>query len=348
MPGALRVVLAGCGRISQTWLRTVETLPDLEIVGLLDVLEANAQHRAAQFGLSDVLVGTDLDAVLDATEPDILFNCTSPEAHVDVSLTALRHGCHILSEKPLAVSLEGARRLTDEAVHSGKILAVTQNRRYHPMVRRLRALLQSGVLGPLTTVESGHYMGNHFGGFRESMRHPLLLDMAIHTFDAARCITMAEPVSVYCREWNPRGSWYAHGASAVAIFEMSDGVVYTYRGSWCSEGMNTSPDSTWRLIGEEGSATWDSFDSVAAEKRIEVGGLERTGSLQSSVETVEVPPFRTEDKIEGHASLIREFVHCVQTGALPETVCTDNIKSLAMVLAAVESAETGRTVEVRW
>ena len=52
-----------------------------------------------------------------------------------------------------------------------------------------------------------------------------------------RLLTAADPVSVYCHEWNPAGSWYDHDASAVAFFEMSDGLVYTYRGSWCAEGL---------------------------------------------------------------------------------------------------------------
>ncbi len=58
------------------------------------------------------------------------------------------------------------------------------------------------------------------------MTHVLLLDMAIHTFDAARLISSADPVGVYCHEWNPAGSWYDRDASAAAIFEMSNG--------WCT------------------------------------------------------------------------------------------------------------------
>ena len=62
---------------------------------------------------------------------------------------------------------------------------------------------QAGTLGPLTTLHSDFYIGAHFGGFREQMRHVLLLDMAIHTFDAARLLSGADPVAVYCQEWNP-------------------------------------------------------------------------------------------------------------------------------------------------
>jgi predicted dehydrogenase len=172
------------------------------------------------------------------------------------------------------------------------------------------------------------------------MRHVLLLDMAIHTFDAARFMTGADPVSVYCREWNPEGSWYAHGASVVAVFEMTGGLVYTYRGSWCAEGLRTSWESEWRLIGARGTLKWDGGREVAAEQVAE------TGEFFSRHRPVEVPPFPDAAGTKGHESVIREFVECVRTGAVPETVCTDNIKSLSMVFGAIRSAETGAPVEI--
>jgi predicted dehydrogenase len=59
---------------------------------------------------------------------------------------------------------------------------------------------------------------------------------------------------------------------------------------------------------------------------------------------VEVPPVDGAGATGGHAGCIRDFVRCVQTGATPETICTDNIKSLAMVFGAIESAESGQRV----
>ena len=97
------------------------------------------------------------------------------------------------------------------------------------------------------------------------MPHVLLVDMAIHTFDTARYISGADPVSVYCKEWNPAGSWYERDSSAIAIFEMSNGLVYTYRGSWCSEGLNTTWESDWRIVGQNGSLKWDGGQGFAAQ-----------------------------------------------------------------------------------
>ena len=342
MEKVTRAVLVGCGAISRVWLRAIKEMTSVEIVGLVDVVEPNAVARANEYGLEEALIGTDLADVLERTRPDAVFNCTVPEAHMEVTLEALKHGCHVLGEKPLADSMANAKKMVAAAQEAGKIFAVIQNRRYDPRIRRLRHLIESGVVGPITTVNCDFYLGAHFGGFRDHMRHVLLLDMAIHTFDAARFITGADPVSVYCKEWNPAASWYDHDASAVAVFEMTNGIVYTYRGSWCAEGLNTTWEGDWHIIGPKGSIKWDGAESLKAEI------VKKTGTFLSELETVEIPEHDPGPKVGSHAGVIREFVHCVQTGSVPETICTDNIKSLAMVFGAIESAELGKPVSIHY
>ncbi len=340
MADRLRAVLVGCGGISALWLGAVPKADGLEIVGLVDIDEDAAAARREEYGLESAQVDTDLESMLKAARPDIVFDCTVPEAHVDVTLTALKHGCHVLSEKPLADSMENGRRMVEAAQKSGRLHAVMQNRRYDGRIRALRALLDSGKIGELTTLNSDFYIGAHFGGFRDHMRHPLILDMAIHTFDQARFISGADPVAVYCKEWNPKGSWYDHDASAVCLFEMSNGLVFVYRGSWCAEGLNTTWESSWRCIGETGSVTWDGADELRAQA---ITGSE--GFFRERAD-VEVPVPET-DKSGGHAGLILDFVRCVRSGETPETTCTDNIKSLAMVFGAIQSAQEGSRVQIK-
>jgi predicted dehydrogenase len=341
MPKHLRAVLVGCGGISAAWLKPARETPGLEITGLVDLVEAAARQRAAEFNLPEARIGTDLAAMLDETNPDLVFDCTPPDSHVTVTLKALQHGCHVLGEKPMADSMVNARRMVTAAAQAGKLYAVIQNRRYLAQIRRLRQFVASGAIGPLNVLNSDFYIGAHFGGFRDQMQHALLLDMAIHTFDAARFLSGSEAISVYCKEWNPAGSWYAHGAAAVAIFEMADGSIYNYRGSWCAEGLMTSWESDWRLIGQKGSARWDGADYLAAQVKSGPGGF------ISELREADVPPFTGPDKVRGHSSLIAEFVECVRTGRSPETTCTDNIKSLAMVFGALESAQSDRPVTIR-
>lgn len=340
MADKIRAVMVGCGGITRSWLTPLQSMDNVQIVGLVDIVEANARARADEYALSGAVVGSDLASVLKSTQPEVVFNCTIPEAHAPVTIEALEYGCHVLQEKPLADSLDNARRMIAVADRENRILAVIQNRRYDPNIRRLRHLVKSEAVGPLTTANCDFYLGAHFGGFRDHMAHVLLLDMAIHTFDAARLITGSNPVAVYCKEWNPAGSWYDRDSSAVAIFEMTGGLVYTYRGSWCSEGLNTTWECDWHLVGQNGSIRWDGATGIEAER------VASTGTFRSALEAVPVPEIDPGDKVGGHGGVIREFLRCVRSGEQPETQAIDNLHSLEMVFGAIESAETGRVVTI--
>jgi predicted dehydrogenase len=336
----LTAVLVGCGGISRAWLDAVRDIPGLTMVGFVDINAEAAAARAAEYGWTEALVGAELEPMLAQTQPDIVFDCAVPEAHLPVTLTALAHGCHVLGEKPLAASMTEAQQMVAAAEMSGKLFAVMQNRRYDANIRRLVAFLRSGAIGQATTINADFYIGAHFGGFRDVMPHVLLLDMAIHTFDAARLIADADPLAVYCHEWNPVGSWYAQDAAAVAIFEMSERVVFTYRGSWCAEGLRTTWESDWRIVGTEGSVRWNGADGFQAEIVAE------RSAFFSTVHSVDIPPLPASARIDGHAGAIREFVDCVRTGVTPETIVSDNIKSLEMVFGAIESATRRARVEL--
>lgn len=342
MGNKIRAVVAGCGGISAAWLTPAKEMADLEIVGLVDLREEAARARAEQFQLKEAVISTDLRRVLKKVKPDVVFDCTLPEAHYSVTLTALKQRCHVLGEKPLADTMAHARAMVAAARRAGRIYAVIQNRRYEPNIRRVRRFLASGALGQITTVKSDFFIGAHFGGFRDRMKHVLLLDMAIHTLDAARYVTAADARTVYCHEFNPAGSWYDHDASAIAIFEMSGGIVYTYQGSWCAEGLNTKWECDWRIVGSKGTLLWDGGDGFKVQT------VKPDGQPGFFVEKSDgaVPPAVPEDRVGGHAGLIREFLDCVQSGTVPETIATDNIKSLAMVHAAIASATRGRKLPV--
>lgn len=330
-------MIAGCGSQGRRWLETLAGL-DAEVVGLVDPDLGAAARARADFGLDGAAVGDDLAAMLARTGAEAVFDVATPGARAAVVRTGLAAGAHVLSEKPMATSLREAREIVDAAATAGRLHAVAQNRRYVPGVRRMRAFLASGAIGEPTGLHADFFLGPHFGGFREAMDHPLLLDMAIHTFDAARYVMGRAPVAVTAVETNPPGSWYAGGGSATAVFEFDDGASFTYRGSWCAEGLPTSWESAWRAIGTRGTMTWDGHEGFAAEAVTGEAGFFRP------VAPVAVPTLEVTAKAEGLKSVIAEFLDAVAGGPEPETVGRDNILSLAMTLGAIESARTGRRV----
>ncbi len=323
--------------MARGWIKALSD-PDLArrvaLVGLVDLNLDAAKRLRDEVGLADVQIGSDLAAMLASTKPDLLFDIVVPAARRDVVATGLANGCHVLTEKPMATSLGEARDLIRLARDAGKLHAVVQNRRYIAGVRRIQELLKGGALGELTSLHADFFIGAHFGGFREVMQNVLLLDMAIHTFDAARFMTGKDALAVYCHESNPRGSWYAHGAAAEAIFELADDVTFTYRGSWVAEGENTSWESAWRIIGTRGTLLWDGHE------RFEAHVIDGSEGFHRPLAALDVPPPANPAKTHGHASVIAEFIDAIEVGRSPETAGIDNIKSLAMVFGAIESART--------
>jgi predicted dehydrogenase len=329
--------------MSKGWLKAIAETPSLRdrvtIVGLADLDRSAADRLALEFGLTHAAIGTDLGEILAGTKPDLLFDVVVPGARHDVVATGLQHGCHVLSEKPMAASMEEARDLAERAGAAGKVHAIMQNRRYNEGTRRIRATIDSGVLGEITAIHADFFVGAHFGGFREQMQDVLLVDMAIHTLDAARFMSGKTPTAVYCHQSNPKGSWWAHGAVANAIFEMSDGVIFTYRGSWAAEGARTSWDSEWRVIGTKGTLLWDGETKFSANV---VTGNEGFLRPTAPIEVAAADPEET----KGHASVLVAFIDALEAGREPETVGADNLKSLGMVFAAIESSRLGRRIEL--
>lgn len=291
-----------------------------------------AHGLRSKFDLSAAVVFDNLQAALDDQKPEVVFDIAVPSARLGIVSAALRAGCHVLTEKPMATSMEDARKINLLARAAGRSHAVTQNRRFKDGIRRVRATLQSGAIGQITGLNADFFVGAHFGGFRDVMDHVLLLDMAIHTFDAARFLSGQEAEAVYCLETNPAGSWYVNGAAATALFEFTNGVTFCYRGSWCAEGANTAWDSVWRIVGTKGTLLWDGLDDF------QIKVVDGTEGFFRPLRDVAVLPPNDPDQTQDHTSVIREFIAALDEGRPAETAGTDNIKSLAMVFGAIESS----------
>ncbi len=335
----MRAILAGCGSMSKEWIRCAEKL-GVELVAFVDLNRSAAERCAAAAGLKPGIY-TDLGTALQHSNAEMLFDCTVPVAHYEVCSRALEAGLAVLEEKPLALTTKDGAALVRLAAAKNRLHAVMQNRRFNRGVRLVRQEIAAGTIGEVIEVHTDFFIGPHFGGFREEMLHVLLADMAIHTFDAARFLIGSNATSVYCEEWNPVNSWYRHGASALALFNMANGVRFSYTGCWCADGFATSWDASWRVIGREGSLLWDGLNDVRAAV------LRSTGKFLNDAEIVTPTHEPDPDLTAGHESVMRQFIRALKGGGPePETVSSDNFHSLAMVAAAIESAQRGQKVGV--
>lgn len=320
----LRVVVVGAGGMGRAWLRTVEESPLVELAGIVDLDLKAARAAAASLGRPDLPVGAGTAALASDVDAQAVINVTVPAAHHPVTTEALAAGLAVLGEKPVASTVAQGLSLAAAAELHGQLFMVSQSRRYNRQLFEAKRLVSS--LGSVGIVSAEFFKAPHFGGFREAMDHPLLLDMAIHQFDMARFLLDADPVSVFCEEYNPSWSWYRGDAGSTAIFEMTGGERFVFTGSWCSPGQETSWNAAWRISGEHGTVLWD-------------GDNEPVSSLPPALGSGEDPG-------EEIAGSLREFVAAVRSGNRPMGRVHHNIMSLAMVEASVLSAATGSRVSV--
>ncbi|MGX1162927.1 putative dehydrogenase [Arthrobacter sp. SLBN-100] len=320
----LRVVVVGAGGMGRAWLRTVEESPLVELVGIVD-LDLEAAHAAAAWlGRPDLPVGAGTARLASDVGARAVINVTVPAAHHPVTTEALAAGLPVLGEKPVASTVAQGLSLAAAAEVHGQLFMVSQSRRYNRQLFEAKRL--SASLGAVGIVSAEFFKAPQFGGFRDAMDHPLLLDMAIHQFDMARFLLGADPVSVFCEEYNPSWSWYRGDAGATAVFEMSGGERFVFTGSWCSPGQETSWNASWRISGESGTVLWDGDNEPVTSLAPDGGSSEDPG--------------------QEIAGSLRDFVAAVRTGSIPMGRVHQNIMSLAMVEAAILSAATGSRVSL--
>jgi predicted dehydrogenase len=221
------------------------------------------------------------------------------------------------------------------------MLMVSQNYRFFPAVRAVQELIASGELGRVDTifVDFRQYdnAAPRAGHLHYLVPQPILVDMAIHHFDLMRTILRREPEEVYCVAWNPPESKYDEPPVAVAVIRFAGDIVVSYRGSWLSHGTVTPWAGEWRMELAEAEVAWtsrigggrgDSADAVSIRR----GGREP--------EAITLPTLKYLDR----AGSLAAFAHAVATGEEPETSGRDNLRTLALTLAAMRSAQTDAPV----
>lgn len=339
MEKRFRIALAGCGGMSNAWIDILRRQPDVEIVALCDIIIERAHGHKQKYALDCGAYERIADAIRESGANTVV-DTTTPDAHELIASTALTMGLDVMSEKPMAENLPALLRLNKLAQTAGRSYAIMQNRRYNPVQRRFQRMVRDGALGRPAFLTAEFFIGAHFGGFRDLMDDVLLLDMAIHSFDQARAISGKDCVAVYCHAFNPAGSWYKGCANASAVFEMEDGVVFTYNGSWCAEGVNTSWECAWRMQMENGTIYWDGNQTLYADTP---DPAQPPAFIRPQLR---VTPDIPDCGPTGHEGCITAMLEAMRTGGEAETCYRNNLNSMAMVFGAIESAKQRRRVEI--
>jgi predicted dehydrogenase len=308
----MKLVQVGLGSWGRNW--AVNVLPHVAGVEVVAFVDTNP---AALDGLPGRCV-TSLDEVLP--DADAVLATVAINAHTPVALAVLRAGKHLLLEKPFAPTLSEAQLILSQS--SGLVLAIAENYRFLPAVRVARELVPE--LGPINAVRV------NFAKPRDPVVRAgdpidsaVLVQLSIHHFDVMRFVLGQEPTRVWCRTWSPPWSTAPADVCTSATIDFDGGAVVTYTASLASRAPETPWSGEWHIEGARGELTF--ADDVTRDGR-----------------PVPVPEPATPERAE----LLTAFMAAVRDGSEPPSPGHDNIRSVALMDAAVESAATGLAVDV--
>ncbi|TIR48059.1 MAG: Gfo/Idh/MocA family oxidoreductase [Mesorhizobium sp.] len=343
----VRIVQVGLGRWGMDWAETVvPRVSNVEAVAWVEPKPAVLETVRSRLGVRPGQCFSTLDAALSNVAADAVLITANVEVHASLIEFALESGKHVLVEKPFVSTVAQAENLVDLADHHHLILMVSQNFRFFPAAITAARLVKEQALGPLDAV---HIEFRRFANYTPAdesyghyaLRQPLLEALSIHHFDLMRMVLGQEPRQVYCTTWQPTGSLFREppAASATVIFDR--GTVVTYRANWLSCGVDTPYGGEWHLDCANGEITW----SCRGDRDLTLDGdqvsIRKRGQAAVPVDLPEMASF-------GRRESLATFARAVETGAVTPYVSLgrDNIASLALMQAAIESAHRRRVISV--
>ena len=161
----MKVAIVGCGHIASAYAEGLSAYPTLSIVATADLDRSRAQSLAEDYGAAAY---ESVEALLAASDAELIVNLTIHDAHAPVTRTCLEAGRHVLSEKPLALDAETARALVDQADRRDLALGCAPLCGWADAQQRAARLLRQGHVGPVRMV----YATGNFGRTTEWNANP--------------------------------------------------------------------------------------------------------------------------------------------------------------------------------
>jgi predicted dehydrogenase len=331
-----RIGVIGCGYWGSKHVRVLSCIPNVDEVAVIDHDQRARESISAAFPA--VRVSSDLEAVLPYI--DALVIATPPRTHTEVALTALRHGKHVLLEKPLATSLAEARLLVEVAQDAGLILMVGHTFEFNPAVLELKQRIMGGELGRVYYMHSSR---RNLGLYRSDVN--VVWDLAPHDVSIMNSLLGSVPSAVSA--WGSTIMYAGIEDLAYIRLQYQElGVTGYIHVSWLD------PNKVREVI-VVGSKKMAIYDDLREERlRIFDRGVERS---QQSMQFERPLSYRYGDIVSPHIQFeeplvleMRHFVECVSNGSVPRTDGRNGLAVVAVLEAIDEALATGNTVEVRY
>lgn len=344
----LNVGIIGCGSIArQRHAAEYRNSPNTVITGVFDVSRERAEAMAQDFGGK---VFDTVEAMIADVSIDAVSVCVANAFHAPITIDALNHGKHVLCEKPMAITLKDCEDMLAAAGKNGKRLLIDHNQRLTPAHKKAKEIIASGELGRVISFAAtfGHKgpemwsadkSSNTWFFKKNAAAFGSMADLGIHKIDLMRYLIGSDVKNVFSRlatldKKFPDGTPIEVDDNSVEILTFENGALGTVTTSWTHYGEECNASS---LYCEKGTI------KLYHDPRYALQVIYADGTKAH----YELDRMQTNDDAQQRTSgVIDAFVDSILTGRKSILDAEDILNSMRVVFACLESAESGRIVEL--
>ncbi|HXF25516.1 MAG TPA: Gfo/Idh/MocA family oxidoreductase [Gemmatimonadaceae bacterium] len=340
MSEEFRVALVGCGRIAKNHFDAIERVDGLDLVAVADVVQARAEAAGAANGVPAFASLADMMAAVDC---DIVTVATPSGLHPVHGIEAARAGKHVVSEKPMAISLAGADSLIDACSEAGVRLFVVKQNRLNPAIQLVKRAVEKGRFGRIHSANctvrwarpQDYYDQAPWRG-TWAMDGGAFMNQASHYVDLIQWL--AGPVESVAAMTATQERKIEAEDSGAAVLRFQNGAIGVLDVTMLTYPRNLEGSLT--ILGNRGSVKIGG----TAVNRVDTWLFEDYDDDDKLIESAATTPPTVYGF--GHQGYYRNVVRVLRGEAVPDTDGREGRKSLEIILAIYESARTGKVVSL--
>jgi predicted dehydrogenase len=337
----LRFAVFGAGFWTGFQLSGWQEIPGARCVAIFNRTRAKAEQYALRFQIPAVY--DDAESLLRNEKLDFVDIVTAPDTHEHLAMLALRHKLPVICQKPLALTLEAAARMQRAFAGEGMPLLVNENWRWQTPVRKVKELLSAEAVG--RPFRARIEMISGFPVFRnqpflKDIPQFILTDLGTHLLDTCRFL-FGEAASVYCRTAKVHKDIAGEDVATI-VLEMKDGATVVVAMAYAENYLEEECFPQTRIFVEADRGSLE----LRPGYRIHVTTLKGT-SVESAAPIHYAWADPDYDVV--HSSIVpcqRNLLRFLLGEEEAETTAADNLKTLRLVQASYESAESGEAVRL--
>ena len=324
----MRLIQVGLGGFGRRWMEVVLADPRWQYTAVATRSPEAQRFAAGRTGLpAERCTDSLAEALQVAPAADAVLVTTPGFRHEDDVVTALRHGKHVLVEKPLTDNAAAAGRIRAAAADAGTTVMVGEDYRFRGGALAMHGIVQSGEIGAPEVIDLQYFVAHRFaeGDWRNDLRYPVLIENNTHQIDLLRYVTGCEAVAVTASTLASAAASPWPFPSVAALIEMERGLSVTFSASWALPDRTTPWEGVWTVRGPRGALCWD----------------HRGITLFRGTEQRQLAAPDSAPRLD---RVLAEFTAALDEGRAPSVDLADNLNTLAVVLAMIRSGEQRQRV----